>query len=293
MRMLTKALMTLVVLLMVMPSFSQDVINFKDCQNAKKICELKSYHFKDIGGKGLITEPIFESSCLPKGFQETNSIWLELKIKEPGIITFIISPHNNADDIDFLIYQKDDDCSQLRELRCMGSGVNIGDDDAKRSEQCIGVTGLSKLATDNIEYSGCRLSADNFLKFLSVEKEEKILILVNNYDSVEGFSISFEGNAELYTSDICNDQSDELLSLDRLYPNPTTNQINVEISSNYNTSCHIEILDISGRLISKKHEALLQGFNNFVYNTESLKTGTYILRVSDGVLSSSKQFVKK
>jgi 5-hydroxyisourate hydrolase-like protein (transthyretin family) len=146
--------------------------NHQDCSTSFDICALKTYHFADISGYGTTKEKSTNEQCFTSGFEETNAHWISWDVEKGGTITFVINPNNEKDDVDFILYKKDNNgCTSMREVRCMATGNNIGENpDGQRN--CQGPTGLTINAIDEFESSGCKLSSDNFLKMIKVEQGE-------------------------------------------------------------------------------------------------------------------------
>jgi len=88
--------------------------------------------------------------------------------------------------------------------------------------------------------------------------------------------------------------STEEVTLDdlKIYPNPTTNILNVEFSSTDIEKVKFDIFDLNGRLIKTVSQQNSNQINQQI-NVESLQTGTYILVINTGKYTSTYKFIKK
>ena len=271
--------------------FSAQGQNYQDCSNPYPICDLKSYHFEEMSGQGDLQDELPELRCISnQKFKETNSKWLSFAVSEPGTLVFNIEAMSEGDDIDFILFKKGSDCTDLKEVRCMTSGNDMINK-RNTTTKCIGNTGLSYTSLDDFEKSGCKYSDDNYLKFLSVNQGEKYVLLVNNYDSESGFSISFNGDCTLREADNCI-LKDLNLNIVKLFPNPTSNSLVTEINS-ISESFTLQILDTTGRLIKEVKGSCELGLQSLNVDVSHLLSGMYILQVSQSELSASKTFVKE
>lgn len=267
--------------------------SFNDCKNPFPICELKTYHFGFLNGFGEIQESLGDAKCFERqNVAETNSVWLSFDVAEAGVLTFSIVPLNMSDDLDFVLYKSIDGCNEMQEVRCMASGHNIGSD--KRSDNCVGKTGLNLSSVDDFELQGCKYNDDNFLKFLSTESNEKYYLLINNYNSTNGFSIAFEGNTVLQENEKCSFiQTKEDVIITNLYPNPSRNQVSIEFVSQVEMDYKLSILDIQGRKIFEtSHEAKI-GLNHKLLDLENYASGTYLLLLESDGFTTVKQLIKE
>lgn len=77
-----------------------------------------------------------------------------------------------------------------------------------------------------------------------------------------------------------------------IFPNPVSDQLNIQINYNKNTKGHIEIIDLQGKLIYTEPINLSQQLD-FSYQINHLKAGVYIIHITDedGNLGNNK-FIK-
>lgn len=293
MRHLTDLNLTIVLIIMPILLMGQNSQTHQDCKTAYPICAMKTYHFDSMEGYGDIQESNKGGNCFEGLFKETNSKWLKFKSNSNDILTFVISPNQDGDDLDFILYKKGNQaCDELIEIRCMASGEDLGRPD-ENSSQCLGVTGLVVSAVDEFETRGCAYSDDNFLKMLNTEKDEEYYLLVNNYNNSEGFSITFEGKTKLVPYEDCGKESkDELLSIVHLYPNPTIQSIEVEYLSAKEAIITVDVIDMMGKSVKRTQWESARGVMKNVLQVEELPAATYLIRLRSGEYTTTHQFVK-
>ncbi|MEN0051147.1 MAG: hypothetical protein AAF806_29050, partial [Bacteroidota bacterium] len=180
-------------------NFNQVSPPTSDCSDAVLLCDKSSLSIPFVSGRGR-REEIFSSpsncntfTCNPA---ESNSVWYKWICKEAGSLEFIISPDNQEDDIDFVLYelpQGVNNCNNKRELRCMYSGQNVGEP-FSRWEACTGDTGMSEDDGDVGELCGCQNGDNNFVSAVNMEVGKAYALVVMNFSgSGAGFSIEFGG----------------------------------------------------------------------------------------------------
>jgi hypothetical protein len=277
-------------ILFLMPTlnFSQ---NYQDCYDAFTICNKQTYHFKKMEGIGKVNDVLGTLRCSDE-LKETNSMWLSWTVEKAGIITFIIDPLNYENDLDFILFKKNFDCSKLEEVRCMAAGNTIGQS-LVRNRTCQGPTGLSYKSEDEYEKTGCHYDSDNFLKFLSAETGEEYILLVNNFNSTEGFNISFEGDAIFKIKSDCEATANkQIIEISNINPNPATKTITISYSSLLDKTVEIDIFSLDGKkLFNNKVKANI-GFNNYSIDLENYTAGNYLLRFTQEKFSTIRQFIK-
>lgn len=291
--------MSIIFLMLVgtLPSiFAQKSANFQDCIEAFPICQMKTYHFGNMKGVGNISDQPKESKCFGSAFQETNSFWVKWKAETAGVLTFVINPNQTDDDFDFILYKREAaDCNLLSEVRCMAAGNNIGDEeDEALNMRCKGRTGLSFSSVDEFESKGCKYASDNFLKMLHMEKDEEYLLLINNYDNGDGFSITFEGETDFRAYDECDilDISEPLMIVN-LYPNPAVNSVNIEYLAQKPDLVVMDLLDITGKSYHHFEITPDLGKNKNTFLLNDMTKGSYLLRIKQGKFTTVRQFIKQ
>ncbi|MCB9310583.1 MAG: T9SS type A sorting domain-containing protein [Lewinellaceae bacterium] len=271
---------------------AQSFEQFSDCENPFKICKLGTYKFDMKDGFGAIQDIRYPLDCADVSFKETNSKWIAFTSISDGVLTFTIYPDHQEDDIDFIIFKNDHhDCQKLIPIRCMTAGKNIGEK-VDQSGNCLGEMGLSVRSVEEFERSGCDINSQMFLKMLKVQKGVEYLLLVNNFDSEEGFSITFEGDIVPEKNENCECKAIPI-DIIALYPNPTIDRVNVDYVSKTGKPVRFELVDIDGKEINQWTEQAKLGQNTFLFHTESLTAGTYILMLKQDDFITTKQFIKK
>jgi hypothetical protein len=88
-------------------------------------------------------------------------------------------------------------------------------------------------------------------------------------------------------------QSDEQIEF-YIYPNPTTEEVTINYSSNGSHPVRSEIFNNTGaRLIYSFEEPSHPGMNTVNLNLSNLSSGIYIIRLQDGHRSNAKKLVIK
>ncbi len=77
----------------------------------------------------------------------------------------------------------------------------------------------------------------------------------------------------------------------KIYPNPTTNVLNIEFSTKDTGKIKFDIFDLNGRLIKTVSQENTNQVNQQI-NVESLQTGTYILVINTGKYTATHKFIK-
>ncbi len=265
--------------------------HYQDCSEAFPVCNKQTYHFKTMEGVGKTQDALGQLRCSNE-LRETNALWLTWEVEKDGILTFFIDPANSSDDIDFVLFRADENCSKLEEVRCMAAGLNVGEAE-ETSAGCKGQTGLMYQSIDDFERSGCKYESDNFLKFLSAKQGEKYYLFVNNYESKEGFSITFDGDMEFKTLGDCElFNVEQPLSISSIVPNPATKSITVNLFAINEKNVHTEIFSMDGKRIYEGDYKTLKGQNKQVIEVENYTAGTYLIRLTQEKYSTIRQFVK-
>jgi hypothetical protein len=78
-----------------------------------------------------------------------------------------------------------------------------------------------------------------------------------------------------------------------IYPNPTSDVFNVEISTDINTQVAINITDLNGRVVSNQIVTVAKGLNKASVNASALASGNYLIKITDGKTLNYIQKVQK
>lgn len=79
----------------------------------------------------------------------------------------------------------------------------------------------------------------------------------------------------------------------KVYPNPVTSYVNVEINSEFSGAVLAEIIDMQGRIIETRTIELTSGQNEARFEANHLNVGTYLVRLNKDNKILTTQFVKK
>jgi gliding motility-associated-like protein len=177
------------------------VLPGQDCSSFSVLCSMEKFTQVIVAGVGNNRNET-AGTCLGT---ESNSVWYKWVAAKSGAFTFLITPTNITNDIDWVLYDlgPDGDCSKVtaeNAIRCAsGSGV-----------QCTPsyyITGLSMTETDLTEQSGCPAGKvqNGLLRYVDMVAGHSYALIVDNFSSgVNGFNIEFGGTTAFTgpTSDI-------------------------------------------------------------------------------------------
>lgn len=163
-----------------------------DCPDATLVCNMDPFVVQSVDGPGNDPSEANDAECLNIIFGidvESFSTWFTWTAASDGTFTFVLTPLNATDDLDFVVYELPngaDNCNGKIPLRCMASS-------------CIGQTGLNEASTDVSEPPNCGLpTQDNFLAALDMTAGQSYALMINNFSQTGiGFQIEFGGTAEL------------------------------------------------------------------------------------------------
>lgn len=79
----------------------------------------------------------------------------------------------------------------------------------------------------------------------------------------------------------------------KVYPNPVTTYLNMEINSEFSGEVLAEIIDMQGRIVETRTIDLTSGQNEVRFETDNLNVGTYLVRLNKDNKILTTQFVKK
>lgn len=166
-----------------------------DCPTGVILCDKSSFTVESAQGEGTLQNEIEPSLCIQ---DEISSSWYRWTCKDPGSLTFTITPNSPFDDIDFAVFELPgglDDCSNKKKIRCEAAGENVGSPFSEW-EPCTGATGLSASETDTDESPGCAPGQNNFVSAINMVAGRSYALIINNFSETgNGFSIEFGGTA--------------------------------------------------------------------------------------------------
>jgi len=83
------------------------------------------------------------------------------------------------------------------------------------------------------------------------------------------------------------------LDISSIYPNPATNDVNIELTSTSEKDVVIKIYDVTGRLMSETNKHLSNGKQTVKLSVETLTDGIYNIDMIDGQNTIRNKFVKE
>ncbi len=171
------------------------IAQHKDCNTALELCDNSSMHIVPDGGIG-VADPGIGTTCVSEEF---NPVWVKWTVMEDGILSFVLTPDVEEQDLDFVVFQSggDYDCATKTPIRCMAAGANTGQP-PNEWINCVGSTGLAIGNTDVEEQPGCNFGNNNFLAPIQALAGDHYIMLINDFSiSGNGYYLSFTGTAVL------------------------------------------------------------------------------------------------
>ena len=184
-----------------------------DCVEAVVLCDKSSFVVENLNTAGNFTNEFDNlAMCSEDGIPcidvESNSSWYVWTCKDPGTLTFTLTPGNFngtalnenavADDIDFLVLEYPGgigDCNNKQVIRCMASGQQ-GGSPLSAWVACTGETGLREGDGDMCEFRGCQPGSgnNNFVDAINMVAGTTYGVMIMNFDNTGlGFAIEFGG----------------------------------------------------------------------------------------------------
>lgn len=262
--------------------FSQIICSqsFADCSGAIELSDKSTYVLDQLYGSGNLNQEVKSTSCTKKYFKENNSAWFKWSISRSGNLSFMITPLESNDDLDFIVFKISDigDCSSREEIRCMASGEQLYTS-STTINNCKGTTGLKTSSLDISEIEGCGLDDDNFLSSLDVKEGEHYLLFINNFSSSKGFQLDFDGTAEFGVKE----QNVRI----ELFPNPANSETELVVTANDFQDTKLWVYNALGKTVYEKLVTVSKGRQSIILDLESIPTGNYTvsLKVDKTILS--------
>ncbi len=163
-----------------------------DCPTAVVLCDKNNFNVPSVSGAGSNATEMNSAACFQydplTGNVETSSTWYVFTFATSGTFTFVITPTNSGDDLDFALFRLPNgvgNCTGKVTTRCMASS-------------CTGPTGLNTTSVDTQEPPDCLAGQDNFVSQVNVTAGQTYALAINNFTSTgNGFNISFGGTAQI------------------------------------------------------------------------------------------------
>ncbi len=99
-------------------------------------------------------------------------------------------------------------------------------------------------------------------------------------------------NRSIYNPDGTNSLSEDNLKNIKLYPNPSTGQTTLSLSSNIWKTIDITIIDVSGKVVAKMKPVKALGQTNIPLNTSELDQGIYSVIIDNGIKHVERLVIK-
>lgn len=99
----------------------------------------------------------------------------------------------------------------------------------------------------------------------------------------------------LVTGTKVDNTSNEEVSADvvGLFPNPATNDVNINIKLDNSTSSSIQIIDATGKVVASKNSNLINGYSQVNMDIATLSAGIYTVKVTSAEKSYTRKLIKK
>jgi hypothetical protein len=231
-----------------------------------------------------------------------STVWLEFEIENGTELSFVLSPLNSDDDIDFVLYEVNYEMpSSISQnlLRCVATGLNLGDNRANQNN-CTGPTGIFPGASDITETSGCNRLKDNFVEAINTAPNSKYLLMVTNFKATNGFTLEIISPVQLVKNDLCSEIvsteeiNDLVIQIGPVIPNPLSNEGLIIISSQSYTRLDMVITDLLGRVLYKSTIVVDPGETIAKFESSRFTPGLYTLNLSyRGQQVSTRKFIKQ
>jgi hypothetical protein len=256
--------------------------------NPIKLCDLSDLRLEEFIPSIAPTGAI-KSTCLNPGSQP--GVWVEFMPSLSGRLAFIIDPFVQADDIDFIVFQRVE--TELKPIACMAQGLSYANSTIEEQSYCAGATGMNIGTTGtNQKVSGCQ-TAENFLPTVDCEKGVRYLIYIQNYESLNGALVTFsESSIKLdRTFGGCFEKSTTKLAC-TITPNPVEDFINLQVQQAGNDAINVSILDNRGVVLNQLNQLPYSIGSIIQIPVVSLPAGNYFVQVRNGSEMQTMSFSK-
>lgn len=245
-----------------------------DCDDPLLLTNMDPVTIATTEGVGEVADGLL-GTCIG---QEISSTWLAWQIEQPGTLTFVLTPLDSFNDLDFAVFRFNANvlCHEKILKRCMAAGESVGSPFSV-SAPCLGPTGLNLTETDFEELPGCGNGNNNFLKFLECKAGEHYGMVVNNFnESGQGFTLEWGGTATFSpTPGGINSPTLEARSIQlSIGPNPVSDKLQVFGLENMG-NVQYRIADNLGRLVKS---GKLQNGNQSL-DVSAFPSGVYFMSI--------------
>ncbi|MEP7319800.1 MAG: Calx-beta domain-containing protein [Panacibacter sp.] len=258
-------------------------------------------------------------------FPSANHARISLTARTPGeIIYFRVLPRNIDNMGQFSICAFDETAAALPSVSITDVKLNEGNSGTKQFDFTVSLSSAS-LNTVSVKYRTVDVSATGGVDYVAVPT--KTLLTFNPGETAKTVSITVNGDTsveakEIFKVNLTNpvnaviadnsgkgtiknddgpvpavsavDEEDDItaqsISKIRIYPNPVTDKMNIELPVS-NSRYTITIMDITGRFIKQLTVAPNQ--KNVSVNTASLSRGSYLVKIESFTDNISLKFIKQ
>lgn len=224
-----------------------------DRATAQSIKPKGTYLIEHFSGTGADPSELSAFTCLQgTDATEKNTHWLEFKVASPQILLFSIAPLRLGDDLDFALFAQNPN-GEILPLRCSAQGRQLGNN-YQPNDQCLGIIGLAEKATLQSVEKGCN-TAQHFLAPLNAIPTLTYYLMVHNYSSPQGFTITFaQGN-------LLHNQSNNTTALQvgEIFPNPAQNEAMLPLTLPEAAEGELLLLRANGQVLTREPLSLVTG----------------------------------
>jgi hypothetical protein len=79
----------------------------------------------------------------------------------------------------------------------------------------------------------------------------------------------------------------------KVFPQPVADIATIQLESTTHGQAAITVLDASGRVVLTKNAVYTEGSNNFTISTQNLASGLYLIRLDNGLTTTTERFIKR
>lgn len=170
-----------------------------DCGGAAFLCSESAVSIGSLSGGGANNHEPELTSCIadpsdPGAATEGNSSWFYWTCGTSGTLTLDLTPVNPTDDIDFILYQLagTNVCGPRTILRCSAASDDCGNANGQTGLNLTETDISEEITTNGIFGPDCH-GGNGYVQYINMVAGTTYAILVNNYSTGNGFTMSFGG----------------------------------------------------------------------------------------------------
>ncbi len=145
-------------------------------------------------------------------------------------------------------------------------------------------------------------SSDNWTKLVTYLPGMKSRVL-NNLTPGESYEYKVRSWCEVsygpfsaigtFTNNTLKEIVSSTISIDKIYPNPVKEEVNINFYSEIESSVQLTIIDLIGRSLIVNEVNGYEGLNSHTINTRELENGYYFIQIKNGDNFSIQKFIKE